>query len=489
MNINLTKASKLVNAGKYDKAEKIVKSERRKDPQNISLMNFLASIYMSTKRHALAAELMSAIHKRKEPKATSFYINYVVTLRNLKLFDDAIVIADEGLAKDPSSLELLIEKASSLRRIGRSELARELLNKAISINPNCRAWTALGNLEYDLGNYERSLSCFKTSQDNGHLSQSTMVGLVRVYYQMEDFDMVINSYLKFKQHLTNHYNNELFNYAMTCVAHVEKDKASKFLSELLSMREGFTDELVNFHSTLIAPIFFRSKNEISEFRQQYLEKLSSCEPLSSAVSPENFRPKHHLYLAYHGDNDLDINLSLAGLFPDSQIKARTQSNSGSTGKDRVKLAVVTEHFNTDHVIYRLFNQIFVRLASDGFDIEIFHIKKESDRNLSSGEVIRTTLPKGNTRTFKFTNFKMLLKELTKAAPDILFFPEVGEGSITYGIAHHRIAKSQVTSWGFPQSTGLATIDYFISSKSMETEGSPDYYSEQLVQLNNLPCFL
>jgi predicted O-linked N-acetylglucosamine transferase (SPINDLY family) len=41
-------------------------------------------------------------------------------------------------------------------------------------------------------------------------------------------------------------------------------------------------------------------------------------------------------------------------------------------------------------------------------------------------------------------------------------------------------------WGHPDTTGLATIDYFISSAVLEPEGADEHYTERLHRLSRLP---
>jgi predicted O-linked N-acetylglucosamine transferase (SPINDLY family) len=46
---------------------------------------------------------------------------------------------------------------------------------------------------------------------------------------------------------------------------------------------------------------------------------------------------------------------------------------------------------------------------------------------------------------------------------------------------------QIASWGHPQTTGLPTMDYFLSAEEMEPADAPAHYSEKLVLLPHLGC--
>jgi protein O-GlcNAc transferase len=71
------------------------------------------------------------------------------------------------------------------------------------------------------------------------------------------------------------------------------------------------------------------------------------------------------------------------------------------------------------------------------------------------------------------------------APHIVIFPEIGMDQMTARLAGLRLAPVQASSWGHPETSGLPTIDYFLSSDLMEPPEADAYYTEKLVRLPNL----
>ncbi len=51
----------------------------------------------------------------------------------------------------------------------------------------------------------------------------------------------------------------------------------------------------------------------------------------------------------------------------------------------------------------------------------------------------------------------------------------------------RLAPAQVVAWGHPQTSGLPTIDYFVSAEAFEPADGAAHYRERLVALPNLGC--
>jgi predicted O-linked N-acetylglucosamine transferase (SPINDLY family) len=74
-------------------------------------------------------------------------------------------------------------------------------------------------------------------------------------------------------------------------------------------------------------------------------------------------------------------------------------------------------------------------------------------------------------------------------PDIVFYLDIGQEAMLYTMAHYRLARLQCVSSGIPITTGISTIDYYLSCQSFEAEGAQANYSEKLIQLPHPPWSL
>src|SRR5207245_339131 len=79
-------------------------------------------------------------------------------------------------------------------------------------------------------------------------------------------------------------------------------------------------------------------------------------------------------------------------------------------------------------------------------------------------------------------------QVTAAGLDVLFYTDIGMDATTYTLAFSRLAPVQCVTWGHPLTTGLDTIDYFVSSEILEPAGAEDHYTETLVRLRTLPFY-
>jgi predicted O-linked N-acetylglucosamine transferase (SPINDLY family) len=67
-------------------------------------------------------------------------------------------------------------------------------------------------------------------------------------------------------------------------------------------------------------------------------------------------------------------------------------------------------------------------------------------------------------------------------PDVLVYPEVGMDRTCIKLASLRLAPMQVAAWGHAETTGMPTIDCFLSADAFESAAAQDNYRERLVRL-------
>jgi predicted O-linked N-acetylglucosamine transferase (SPINDLY family) len=78
--------------------------------------------------------------------------------------------------------------------------------------------------------------------------------------------------------------------------------------------------------------------------------------------------------------------------------------------------------------------------------------------------------------------KHWLTEIAEARPDVILYPEVGMDPNACTLAALRLAPLQIAGWGHPITTGLPTIDWFLSAELLESPEAEQHYREKLVRL-------
>lgn len=83
----------------------------------------------------------------------------------------------------------------------------------------------------------------------------------------------------------------------------------------------------------------------------------------------------------------------------------------------------------------------------------------------------------------------MIKKMCEYNFDIIVYTEIGMDLVFKCLAHCRLAKCQMNTWGHSETSGIDTVDYYISSKYFENEKSQeDNYTEKLIVMNSLSTF-
>jgi protein O-GlcNAc transferase len=72
--------------------------------------------------------------------------------------------------------------------------------------------------------------------------------------------------------------------------------------------------------------------------------------------------------------------------------------------------------------------------------------------------------------------------------DIIVYCELGMRMRPYWLSYSRLAPIQMTTWGHSETSGINTLDYYISSKYFEHEKAQNHYSEKIIMMDSLSTF-
>jgi protein O-GlcNAc transferase len=145
-------------------------------------------------------------------------------------------------------------------------------------------------------------------------------------------------------------------------------------------------------------------------------------------------------------------------------------------RERIRVVVVSGQVRHHPVWDVLLRGIIANVDRGRFEVFLYHtgplVDEETD--WAKGRVDRFVQgPKP---------VKGWLDEIARDRPDVLFYPEVGMDPVTCTLAALRLAPVQVASWGHPVTTGLPSIDLFLSGELLEGSAADGHYREKLVRL-------
>jgi predicted O-linked N-acetylglucosamine transferase (SPINDLY family) len=84
-----------------------------------------------------------------------------------------------------------------------------------------------------------------------------------------------------------------------------------------------------------------------------------------------------------------------------------------------------------------------------------------------------------------SDFERARRQIADCELDLLLYTDLGMDHFTYFLAFARLAPTQCVLAGHPITSGVPTIDHFISNDAMEPADAADHYRERLIRLRGL----
>jgi len=229
----------------------------------------------------------------------------------------------------------------------------------------------------------------------------------------------------------------------------------------------------------------QSTQSIEETRRRFESAVDELLLKKNLHVPQPF-PAAQLplfYLAYHGRCNRAINTKVSQLLARASpalnwTAPHARARQRPTG--RIKVGFIS-HYLRGHSIGRTTAGLVARLSREQFEVFVINlypgpadalalrIQERADHCVSVGDSLESARA-----------------QIAELGLDVLFYQDIGLESLSYYLAHARLAPVQCVSYGHPDTTGIANIDYFISNDLYELPGSAQDYSERLFLLRGLP---
>jgi predicted O-linked N-acetylglucosamine transferase (SPINDLY family) len=258
--------------------------------------------------------------------------------------------------------------------------------------------------------------------------------------------------------------------------------AAQRASELFP--EKFLPKLIE---ALSLPVIYESMEEIIEYRARFtqglhrlsqelsLETPSAREDACTAIAHHsNFR------LGYQAQNDRDLQTEYGRMLHRVMTAnypewAKPISIPEKLPGQKLRVGYVSSRFRNLSAA-KYFSGWIREHDKDTFSIFAYHAGFKTD---SVTEEIRKS-------SDTFRHIPESLEQMCRAIRDdnlhILVFLDVCFDPTTTQLAALRLAPIQCAAWDQPITTGLPTIDYFISSGAAEPDNAQEHYSEELLLL-------
>ena len=263
----------------------------------------------------------------------------------------------------------------------------------------------------------------------------------------------------------------------------ERNAAIASLEECIAIAPQLDAQL--FHCMAELPILYESEAEIAECRTAYARKLEWV--AANTHGPLARLSTTPFYLAYQGRNDRELQQLFAKLL----CRLVAQNNASRIAEpaapgERIRIGIVSAHVYA-HTIWKLITRGWLtQLDRTRFQVSCYMVSgiDDAETNHARGICgIRDERFVAGARTIPAWRDTILADR-----PHVLLYPEVGMDPTTMHLAALRLALVQCASWGHPVTTGLPTMDYFLTADGMEPPDGDAHYTEKLVRLPNLSIY-
>ncbi len=238
---------------------------------------------------------------------------------------------------------------------------------------------------------------------------------------------------------------------------------------------------------LMLPKILPSGASVSTWRDRFCSGIHRLAVLEHTLhEPASRLSSFAFNLAYHNEDDRPIMTALCRLFrtkaPSLDFVAAHVPAWQTPVDRRIRIGFCSQYLG-HHTVGKLYQGLLHNMDRSRFEITLFHTHD------TKNDPVRTAL---NQLADKAVQLPPELPEQQQAIAgeqlDVLFYPDIGMSPATYFLAYARLAPVQVVSWGHPDTSGIDTLDYFISSAQIEPDDGDEHYSEQLIRFSRLPCF-
>jgi predicted O-linked N-acetylglucosamine transferase (SPINDLY family) len=421
------------------------------------------------------------------PDSSRAWFNLGNLLRDLGRLEEAERGYARALALEPGDVDALNNRAIVLAETGRSEAAVECLRAALAIAPEHRqAHHNLGNVLKSLGRLGEAEEAYRKVLALDPEAAATRVNLASV---LKDLGRLDEAEDEFRRTLAAHPDTPEVHYALGNTLYLagHPDAARESYMRALALDPDFAAARWESAINQLYPVY-ESEEESKRCRVAFASSLGDLGRWleSHRVDPsENVVGLPPFSLAYQEVDNRQL-LAAYGSACASLMRSWLDGGTFSPMRpmrgQRIRVAIVSAHVRDHSVWNALIKGWLVHLDPARFELRVFHLGASEDDETRDAR----------SRVSRFEAGKRGLTEWTELIlrdrPDVLVYPEIGMDALTAKLASLRLAPVQVATWGHPETTGLPTIDYYLSAQALEGPEAETFYTERLVKLPGVGCY-
>ena len=448
------RALMLHQAGQVAEAVAVYEKLLQSHPDQFECLHYLGVAHLQSGWPAQALPLLVRAHglRANDP---SLHSNLALAYVGLGRHEDALRSADRALALRPGMAEALNNKGWALRQLQRLAAALACFDQALAANP-------------------------KLLEVHQRRAQ-VLTGLQR----LDDAEAAFRDALALRPDDADTLGN--LGTLLTLMGRDAEARAALARAAQLAP-QSFVHRLK--HAVAWLPLVREADDDggagRAAFEREIAALLAEVEAGPVAAPEAAVGTAQPFYIAYQARNNV-APLSLYGRLCAAlmaQWQAAAPAQVPAPARDasaRVRVGIVSSQVFAHSVWQAIVRGWVEELDRERFDVVVFHLGQTQDEE--------TAIARDRAQAFVAgpRTFEDWVAAIREQRLDVLLYPELGMDALTPRLAALRLAPVQAASWGHPETTGLPTLDHYLSAERFESAAADAHYSERLVRLPGLGC--
>lgn len=433
-----------------------------------------------------------------KPDVPEIYYSLGGIFRQQNQLEAATAYYRWALTLNPSYVDAHLKLGATLHMQGQLQEASFYYQQAIFLEPNLTdAHYNLGKAFLEQGKYGEAISQYQQALSLEPDLPDAYLGLGCALIHEVKFEEATACFQQ-ALILNPDYTEAYQNLGVALANQNKLDEAIGCFQKVLQLKPDLIEAY--WQSQFILPILYDNQEQIMVWRQRFCRALNDLIQHSktrgvfdSTKNNHNFESKHALkllekiaipfYLGYQGINDRGLQRMygnfvyqvMAANYP-QWVKPQFMPTLSKGEKIRVGYVSVNlrNHNGAKWALGWVKNH-----NRQNFEIYSYYMGNQADQITQQFQLhsdVFHHIPKG---------LEAVCKQIVADKLHILIFTDIGIHPQTTLMAGLRLATVQCTAWGHPITSGLPTIDYYLSGEMMEPENGQAHYSERLVRLPNI----
>lgn len=388
---------------------------------------------------------------------------------------EAVELFHQVVQQNPSHAVALYHMGLIILGSGNSKIASDYLQRAIHADPtHVESYLLLCSILQQQNRAEEAIQiAFNVTQmaPNNAEGFCTLANLLVIFHRAPEAIPLLESVLpRFANHLKlNHH----YCFILKVCGRVEE--ADKAYAELLRKHKVPLPYRMVYE--LYMPNDFQSNADIDRARAAFQSAVDRFS--KEKLKLEELMDNHPLFsFAFHNRDNKEILTSytrmLRALFPLLNFTAPHCKAALAERSGPIKVGFVSRYMH-NHSVGNCYRGAMLSIASNpNFSVTFFNLADVMDEKMQ--EIIDAHIPIVPINKSVGTAQNVIAKHQL----DMLIYTDIGMDSTIHYLAMARLAPYQLCFQGHPETTGIDTIDYVISSRTYEPPHADENYTEQLL---------